>query len=338
MEALIERPMATLPHTSPQAWPQPATIEELGSTALTLSTAAATRFKALSEEMERYGRSELAAVFDRLAAEQNSMTRAILDRGSWQPEGAPHASNVSWDTSNGAGLEGASDLDDEARNPHLSSPYKALAFAVRMAERDFRFYSYVAAMAANDDVRRLAEWLATEGLTLAGQRRARRRGAYHAQRGADDSGADDNGGAARALNPILVDSMADLLSAATVMEQRMAQRLASAVAAGAELAPLSGQVRLHVDELTLALRVCGDPCSSPEWAPADFTDTGTPRNRGDEGTPARDIGFALAEGERAFAFYSAVVSTASNEAVMLEAQRLSQDILPVIAALRAYRA
>lgn len=70
---------------------------------------------------------------------------------------------------------------------------------------------------------------------------------------------------------------------------------------------------------------------------ADLAEADTPERGGDKEALSQEISLAFTEGERAFAFYNAVFRTASTEAVMLEAQRLSQDTLHVISTLRSYR-
>jgi hypothetical protein len=287
--------------------------------------AAAGRYAALAEDMESHGQSELAAVFEQLAIEQKALKRAVLSRSAWVGEGAVQAGPAAW-----AGPEGAGDRDEEAQNPNLSTPYKALAFAVRNTEHAFRFYSYVAATATSDAMCALAEWLAMEELAQAAQLRRRRRQAYHARRAV--------GGAARSLNPLQVNSLADLLAAATIMERHIFRHLAGAAAAGADLLILVNQVRGHVDYLTHALSACGDPDPSSDWEIENLVEVGTPKMGGDEETRSREIRLGLAESERAFAFYDTVVNTTSNEAVLFEAQRLSQDALQVIFTLRSYKA
>jgi len=325
MEARIGYPMARAPHILPMAWLRPLTVEELGATALASCIAAAGHYAALAEEMGRHGQSELAAVFERLAVEQKALQRAIVGRGARPREDTAQAASAAW-----AGAQGFSDRDEEAQNPHLSNPYKALAFAVRNAERAFRFYSYVAATAESDSMRTLAEWLATEELARAAQLRVRRRRAYHTRRAA--------GRAARAPDPKLVDSVADLLLAAAVMERRISRHLADAAAAGAGLSSLADKVRRHADDLTRAPNGRGPPGPAMTRAVAGLAEAAAPAAGGDEKTPFRAVGLALAEGERAFAFYSAVVGTAANETVMLEAQRLSRNALDVISILRSHTA
>lgn len=317
--------MATLPHTSPGTWPQPATVEELGATALSSCVAAAGRYATLAKEMERHGQNELAAVFEQLVIEQKALERAILSQGVLPREGATHADASAW-----AGLEDVSDRDEEAQNPHLSTPYKARAFAVRNAERAFRFYSYIAATAASNAMRNLAEWLATEELAEAEQQRVRRRRAYHARRAGGD--------AAPPPNPRQINSLANLLAAAMVVERRVSRHIAGAMAAGADLLSLADQMRRHVDDLARARNACSDPGPPAAWETAPLTEVGTPEKVGDAKTRSREIRLALTESERAFAFYNTVVSTTSNETVMLEAQRLSQNILQVISTLSTYKA
>jgi len=287
--------------------------------------AAAGRYAALAEDMGRHGQSELAAVFGQLAIEQEALERAILGRGARAREGTVQAGPAAW-----AGPEGAGDRDEEAQNPHLSTPYKALAFAVRNAEHAFHFYSYVTATATSDAMRAMAEWLALKELAQAARLRRRRRQVYHARRVA--------GGAAPSPNPRQINSLADLLTAAIVMERQVFRHLAGAVAAGADLLSLADQVRRHVDDLARAWNACSDPGPFAAREIANLAELATPEKDDDEEAVYREIDLALAASERAFAFYNTVVSTTSNETVMLEAQRLSQNILKVISTLRSYEA
>jgi hypothetical protein len=71
---------------------------------------------------------------------------------------------------------------EEARHSALLTPYRALALAVQVAQRNFRTYAHVSALAQSADARRQAEGLARNELVRAAALRRARRRAYHAQR------------------------------------------------------------------------------------------------------------------------------------------------------------
>ena len=67
----------------------------------------------------------------------------------------------------------------------LLTPYRALALAVEEAQRNFRTFAHIAALAEPADVRHEAEHLARNELTRAAALRGARRRAYHAERPSD---------------------------------------------------------------------------------------------------------------------------------------------------------
>ena len=67
----------------------------------------------------------------------------------------------------------------------LLTPYRALALAVEEAQRNFRTFAHIAALAEPTDVRHEAEHLARNELTRAAALRGARRRAYHAERPSD---------------------------------------------------------------------------------------------------------------------------------------------------------
>jgi rubrerythrin len=73
-------------------------------------------------------------------------------------------------------------FDDEEARGALMNAYQALAFAVRNEERAFAFYTYVAAAAHDQAVRALAEDLARDELDHASRLRRLRRRAFHQNR------------------------------------------------------------------------------------------------------------------------------------------------------------
>ena len=71
---------------------------------------------------------------------------------------------------------------EEAIGSTLLTPYRALALAVQEAQRNFRTFAHIAALAEPADVRQEAEGLARTELGRAAALRGARRRAYHAER------------------------------------------------------------------------------------------------------------------------------------------------------------
>lgn len=74
---------------------------------------------------------------------------------------------------------------EEAMRSALLTPYRALALAVEEAQRNFRTFAHIAALAEPADLRHEAEHLARNELTRAAALRGARRRAYHAERPTD---------------------------------------------------------------------------------------------------------------------------------------------------------
>lgn len=151
-------------------------IEEIMATAHALEDAAVQRYRKLAAAMRAVAHEDVAQVFDDLTAEEEQhvlsvekITRKLLQR-------MPADSVVRWVLPETFGA-------DEAGPPALLTPYKALSIAVRAEERAFAFWSYVAANAAAEPVRSLAETMARQELLHASKLRVARRRAYHAEVG-----------------------------------------------------------------------------------------------------------------------------------------------------------
>ncbi len=205
------------------------------------------------------------------------------------------------------------------------TPYGALAFAVSLAQQTFTLYSYLAAT-ADDKVRDYAERLAGEELARAARLRVERRRAYHAERRQPKT----EGYPAAPL----VESQADLLAGALVIEGRLAQRLTEAGEKEPGLSSACEATRQRVEELRHASAQAGEPGGPMTEELAKFsspaqTNAQTDRDRS---KPSRHL---LADCERAFTFYDAVASAPVDEAVMLQAQDLSQSALERIRQVHA---
>lgn len=172
-------PRAMTPlHSIHPAYPiaAPLSVDRLMDIAVGMEHEAAQRYRQLADGMERAGDEEMAALFHRLAemetAHEEGLGRWALREGRPPPKPA----HFSWQMPE---TFGDSDDDGEA---HVMTPYQALALAVRNEQSAFAFYTYLAAIAADEPTENRALALAREELEHIAELRQWRRRAYHAQR------------------------------------------------------------------------------------------------------------------------------------------------------------
>lgn len=153
-----------------------ASVDELMGIAVAMEREAALRYGELAVAMDRGAEPELAALFRRLEVLERDHEAGLGRWAEREGRGRPVPARFQWrmpetfeDAADGAGA-------------HTLTPYGALALAVTNEERAFTFYSYLAAIAPADDIRRRAEALAREELNHVRQLRAMRRQAFHAGR------------------------------------------------------------------------------------------------------------------------------------------------------------
>jgi len=268
--------------------------------------------------MRRSGNEEEADLFERMASEEQKHENAIAEWAELEKV-APGADvgPVSWEDPQ-VGRE----YDNEAKDPYSCTPYKALAFAVHNEERAFRFYSYVAASARDENVRQFAENLAKEELAHAALLRTQRRRAYHKERHHRPP-----------IDPRKVESLIGLLATAARIESGLANHLAGIERDGPDLEEATERSRKTAARCDHAVELT-DGSSTPTVETVDnfaaikdrFQNFDTDRNDA--------VQQILSNSEWAFSFYDAAVESACSEAVMLEAQRLSESALKRIAAIR----
>ena len=178
------------------------TTQELMSIALQAERQTVQRYARLSEDMRAAGNDSAADLFERMVDEEREHERRLM---AWMASESiseiPATGPIRW-----RDPQVSTTYDDEARDPHYSTPYKALAFAVNNEDNAFRFYTHVAAEAEDESVRLCAEALAHEELEHAELFRAERRRAYHAERA--------TGAARPPADPGVIHSEADLLATA----------------------------------------------------------------------------------------------------------------------------
>ncbi|MBW8284555.1 MAG: ferritin family protein [Rhizobium sp.] len=147
------------------------TMDELLALARAMEQEAIAGYVALAERMRNENRPDLAAVFERLVAEEEGHLGAV-DR---------------WISQSAVALPSAVPLqesmfDDEGAAlvaPELLNSYRAFSMAVRNEERAFVFWSYVSAHATSEEIRRAAERMAHEELGHVATLRRERRLAFH---------------------------------------------------------------------------------------------------------------------------------------------------------------
>ena len=154
-----------------------ASLDELFALANAMEREAADRYTALSEEMQRQGRRDLAEVFARLAAAEREHVDSVARWSTARTGHAPDAALVRWRAPETFEPEAASEI----HGSRLMTPYRALAMAVRNEERAFAFWSYVAAFTDNADVKTASEAMAREELGHVATLRKERRRAYHTE-------------------------------------------------------------------------------------------------------------------------------------------------------------
>ena len=203
------------------------TTGDLMSIALQAEREAIRRYSQLSARMREAGNESAAALFDRMVIEEQEHERLLLE---WMVRESidenPDIDPISW-----SDPQVATTYDDEARNPHRSTPYKALAFAVHNEEVAFRFYTHVAAESDNETVRKYAEILAREELGHAALLRAERRRAYHTER--------DTGSVEPVLDPRAIHNEADLLAAAIHIDRSLTDTMGMITADSPQLLALA---------------------------------------------------------------------------------------------------
>ena len=148
--------------------------EELLSLACTLEKEAARRYLELAARMRLRNEGRLSALFTFLASIEEKHAVGVAQRAE-QIIGPMPLTHV-------PAQQAPENFDSEAGESSLLTPYHALAIAVRNETRAFAFYSYLAATAPNESVRKIAEELAKEELGHADLLRRERRKAYREQK------------------------------------------------------------------------------------------------------------------------------------------------------------
>lgn len=300
------------------------TTSDLMSIALQAEREAIRRYSQLMVKMRKDGNESAAALFERMVIEEQEHERLLLEWMAQEDiEENPEITPIRWRDPNIS-----TTYDEEARDPYQSSPYRALAFAVHNEEIAFRFYTHVAAESDNETVREYAEVLAREELGHAALLRAERRRAYHSERETDT--------AEPRFDPRAVHNEADLLAVAIHIDHYLADEMNKIAANVPEIKDLARETRLQVNsnENTLYDKSTkgGESLNSVITANLEQFDSYIEKSAytADSSSLQRVCTCC----DRSFAFYDAVVETATDEKVMLTAQKLTSSALDRIAVLK----
>ena len=302
------------------------TTSDLMSIALQAEREAIRRYSILAASMREGNNDSAAGLFERMVAEEQEHESLLL---AWMVhEGIEEKRGIgpiNWQDPSISTI-----YNDEARDPYQSSPYRALAFAVHNEEIAFRFYTHVAANSESKMVRKYAEILAREELGHAALLRAERRRAFHAERKAER--------VEPRLDPKAVHNETDLLAAAIQIDQFLAVEMNELAESSPEIDTLARETRLQININENALY--DNKMKKQESPGTEITGNLTQMKSYNEylgeksSTRTLRIQRLCACCDRSFSFYDAVVETATDEAVMLVAQKLSSLALDRIGVLK----
>jgi rubrerythrin len=153
-------------------------LGEFFALAQALEEEAAARYAELAGRMRTLDLPEVAAVFERLAAEERGHADQVEGWARAETGAAPDPARLRW--------QPPETFDEEAAramaSSRLASAYRALSMAVRNEERAFALWTYIAAQAEDPEVQVAAERMAAEELRHAALLRRERRRAFHAER------------------------------------------------------------------------------------------------------------------------------------------------------------
>lgn len=292
------------------------TAEQLMDIATAMEREAARRYQELAAEMDRCGNTETAALFRQLADDEREHEAQIARWAAREDGRNPEPLEFSWR------MPETFDLEKTGGSGFTLTPYQALSIAVRNEERAFAFYSYLAAMAEDDEVRVRAEALAKGELDHVAQLRARRRQAYHAERRG-------------ARTRIAVADLEGLYRLALGLERASAE-LNTAIAEALANAGEKGSAAL-VRRIAEAARTDAERVVHKARA-QEFSGTRTAEAAKTAGvleagglTPLGGLRLCLKNAEEVLQTYLDIAEHAKDEAVLREAQRLGEKALACVA-------
>lgn len=149
------------------------TVDEVLALAHALERQAVARYELFDRSMRQIGYTNLAGVFESLAAEERRHVEGVERLSEDILSGLPTTDVMDWIVPETFGPE-------DAGAPSQLTMLDVLAIAIRSEERAFSFWSHVAATATSEAVRQQAEAMARQELVHAAKLRRERRQAPRA--------------------------------------------------------------------------------------------------------------------------------------------------------------
>lgn len=272
---------------------------QLAALATAMEQRAAARFYLMAQQAREGSREDLCRLFTELAERKEEQGERSCALAGLSAAELP-AVAADWL----AGFEGA-ESGPIAAEIIRTSPYLALAAAVRGEERAFAFFSYIAGEAEAPAVEALAEALAKERLQQAHDLRRARRQAYRRFKAYDRAWP----------RPEEVDSLEALEKAAAQGEAA----LLSLTAAWRDQLPVFAEIEAMLLEELSGLRVRSEDIPGQQLP----------------STPEAALRAALDRLQTAFEYYDTVATGAKRQDVMFKAQALTAMSLSRIEAVGA---
>jgi hypothetical protein len=286
------------------------TAGELISVAVHTSQDAVLHYRDCSALMRRFKNEAAAIEFDGIAAAEGARGQMMIDWARAESlELSPGITACQWQEPNVP-----ASYEIEAQDPIRSTAYRVLAFATQRSQQIFRFYIDVAAGTKDAKIQEYAEILAQEELDFASAMRAKRRRAWHAERGQHPHES--------RIDPRAIETMADLLTVAASLERCILQNLRLLLKTEQQVQLLVKHSENTLHEIKLLARDSGatsEAANQVEEVIEDYSSQLTEQSL----DSSRLLQRLYRDSDRSFLYYDFVVSRAPEEAILLRAQRLT---------------
>lgn len=295
-------------------------LDELMDIAASMEYEAGQRFEQLATEMERLGNHDTATLFRTLADEEREHESQITDWAAREQRRPPEHVRFRWR------MPETFEPGEAEHSIYTMTPYEALSIAVRNEERAFAFYSYLAAIAKKDSIRKRAEDLAKGELDHVARLRLRRRHAYRAEFG--HSRVRPSASSAEELHALA----AGLEASRADLDEKLADMLDNAGddASASLLRDIARQTRAQLEELKGRGAIGAGEATETATAAAaaGVLDSGSLTRVG-------AVRLALKNAEEIFQIYADIAEHAGNEPLLWEAQSLAEQAVSRLALISA---
>lgn len=291
------------------------TLDQMMDIAVAMEREAARRYDELAAEMERQGNAETAALFRKLADEEREHESGIASWAIREDGRRPQAVAFQWR------MPETFDLGETSG--YTLTPYRALSIAVHNEECAFAFYSYLAAIAETDELRERAEAFAKGELDHVRRLRARRREAYHAERGGRP-------------RRVAATSLGQLHTLAAGLEKASAE-LNAALARRLETRSASVLRHIAEEQRANADRLAEKPMAAEEQQGSQTAEAAKTVGVLEPGvlTALGALRLGIKNAEEMVQTYLDIAEHAKDEQVMHEAQRLAEQAIAQLTLIHA---